>query len=55
MAQAVALTGGNETMGTITGAVIAHDALSFDAKRGEVSQGAFEEEDGTLLAFVRQD
>ena len=31
MAQAVALTSGAEEMGTIAGAIIAHDPLSFDA------------------------
>jgi hypothetical protein len=55
MAQAVTLTSGTEEMGTITGAVIAHEPLGFDAQRGEVSQGALQEEDRTLFAFTGHD
>ena len=46
------LTSGTEEMGTLTGAVIAHEALGFDAEGGEVSQGALEEEDGAMLSFI---
>ena len=51
----MALTGGAEEMGTIAGAVVAHEPLSFDAERSEVSQSAFEEEDRTVLAFIGHD
>ena len=55
MPQAVALTSGPELMGAIAGAVIGHDALGLDAEGAEVGQGAFQEEDGALLAFIRHD
>jgi hypothetical protein len=53
--QAVALGGGTEEMGAIARAVVAHDALSLNAEGSEVSQGAFEEEDGAVLPFIRHD
>jgi hypothetical protein len=55
VAEARALTGGGEEMGTIAGAVVAHEPLSFDAERSEVSESAFEEEERTVLAFIGHD
>jgi hypothetical protein len=55
MAQAVALTSGAEEMGTIAGAVVAHEPLRLDAQRGEVSQGPLKEEHGTLLSLIGHD
>jgi hypothetical protein len=55
VAQAVALTSGAEEMRTVAGAVVAHDPLRFDAQRGEISQSAFQEEDGAVLTFIGHD
>ncbi len=55
MAQAVALTSGSELMGAVAGAIIGHDPLGLDAEGSEVSQGAFQEEDGAVLAFIGHD
>jgi len=55
MAQAVALTSGSELMGAVAGAIIGHDPLGLAAEGREVSQGAFEEEDGAVLAFIGHD
>ena len=38
-----------------TRAVVAHDALGFDAQRSEVSQSALEEKDRAPLSFVGED
>ncbi len=51
----MALGGGAEEAGPVTRAVVAHEALGFDAEGGEVSQSAFEEKDGTVLALVGHD
>ncbi len=51
----MALSSGTEEMGAITAAVVAHDPLHFNAQRSEVSQGAFEEEDSAVLAFIGHD
>jgi hypothetical protein len=53
--QAVTLASGAQEMRAIAGAVIAHQGARFDAQRGEVSQSALEEEERTVLAFVRHD
>ncbi len=49
----MALHGGTEEMGAIARAVVAHDALGLDPEGSEVSESAFEEEDGRCAGFHR--
>ena len=46
---------GGKEFGLIAGAVVAHEALSFNAQRGKVGQGSLEEDDGALGAFIGHD
>jgi len=55
MSQAVARTSGAEELGTITRAVIAHEALGLDAEGSEESQGTLKEENRAVLAFIGHD